>query len=242
MPTNWSLPEPRLSWLKKANQWNSLVRAYLASTTFMDSQVGRLLEALEKSGQAENTLVVLVSDHGWHLGEKGISGKNSLWERSTRVPLIFAGPGVKAGQRCAEPAELLDIYPTLLALTGTPDVPGLEGHSLVPQLKDAGVSRQWPAVTSYCQGNDAVRSKQYRCIRYADGSEEFYDLEKDPNEWTNLIKDPAMAEQIAAHRAQLPRNPRAAAPGSTLRVLIYDPTTRASSWDGKPIVPSEVEK
>ena len=94
---HWKLPEPRLSWLKKANQWRPLVRAYLASTSFMDSQVGRVLDALDATGRAKETVVVLWSDHGWHLGEKGITGKNTLWERSTRVPLIFAGPGVSAG-------------------------------------------------------------------------------------------------------------------------------------------------
>ena len=94
---HWNLPEPRLSWLKAADQWRSLVRAYLACTSFMDSQVGRVLDALEASGRAGDTVVVLWSDHGWHLGEKGITGKNSLWERSTRVPMIIAGPGISAG-------------------------------------------------------------------------------------------------------------------------------------------------
>ena len=94
---HWSLPEPRLSWLEQADQWRPLVRAYLASTSFMDSQVGRVLDALEATGRADRTIVVLWSDHGWHLGEKAITGKNTLWERSTRVPLIFAGPGVAPG-------------------------------------------------------------------------------------------------------------------------------------------------
>ena len=98
---HWKLPEPRLSWLKGANQWRPLVRAYLASTSFMDSQVGRVLDALDATGRANETVVVLWSDHGWHLGEKGITGKNSLWERSTRVPLVIAGPGVSAGATCA---------------------------------------------------------------------------------------------------------------------------------------------
>src|SRR5690606_32116917 len=97
---HWKLPEPRLSWLRANDQWRPLVRAYLASVSFMDSQVGRLLDALEASGKADQTIVVLWSDHGWHLGEKGITGKTTLWERSTRVPLVFAGPGIAAGARC----------------------------------------------------------------------------------------------------------------------------------------------
>jgi hypothetical protein len=91
---HWHLPEPRLKWLRENNQWRNLVRSYLACTSFVDAQVGRLLDALDESGLADNTIVVLWSDHGYHLGEKGITGKNTLWERSTRVPLIFAGPGV----------------------------------------------------------------------------------------------------------------------------------------------------
>ncbi len=109
---HWKLPEPRLSWLKGANQWQSLVRSYLASTSFVDSQIGRVLDALEATGRGDKTVVVLWSDHGWHLGEKGITGKNTLWERSTRVPLIIAGPGVCPGAACVRPAELLDLYPT----------------------------------------------------------------------------------------------------------------------------------
>ena len=130
---HWKLPEPRLSWLKKANEWRPLVRAYLASISFMDSQVGRVLDALEATGRAKETVIVLWSDHGWHLGEKGISGKNTLWERSTHVPLIFAGPGVAKAAKRNQPAELLDLYPTLVELCGLKVREGLEGHSLAPQ-------------------------------------------------------------------------------------------------------------
>ncbi|HEY8503630.1 MAG TPA: sulfatase, partial [Gemmataceae bacterium] len=146
---HWKLPEPRLSWLRRSGQWKPLVRAYLASVSFVDSQVGRVLDALEESGHADDTVVVLWSDHGWHLGEKAISGKNSLWEESTRVPLIFAGPGIAKGARCGRPAELLDLYPTLAELCGLPAREGLEGHSLVPQLRDATAKRPWPAVTTH---------------------------------------------------------------------------------------------
>ncbi len=117
---HWKLPEPRLKFLREANQWKNLVRSYMACTSFVDSQVGRILDALDAQGLTENTIIVLWSDHGWHLGEKEITGKNTLWDRSTRVPLIFAGPGITAGQRCSKPAELLDMYPTLIALCGLP--------------------------------------------------------------------------------------------------------------------------
>ena len=117
---HWKLPEPRLSWLRASGQWRPMVRAYLATISFMDHQVGRLLDALAAGGHEDNTVVVVWSDHGWHLGEKGVSGKNTLWERSTRVPLIFAGPGITRGARSQRPVELLDLYPTLLDLSGLP--------------------------------------------------------------------------------------------------------------------------
>ena len=97
---SWNLPEPRLKWLKDNGQWRNLVRSYLACTSFMDAQIGRLLDALESAGFAGDTIIVVWSDQGWHLGEKGITGKNTLWERSTRVPLLFAGPGVNREGRC----------------------------------------------------------------------------------------------------------------------------------------------
>ena len=109
----------------------------MASTSFIDSQVGRILDALEESGHTDDTIVVLWSDHGYHLGEKLITGKNTLWRNSTRVPLIFAGPGVTPGQECNRPAELLDIYPTLVDLADLPEVAHLEGLSLSRQLTSA---------------------------------------------------------------------------------------------------------
>ncbi|WP_435017763.1 sulfatase [Tundrisphaera sp. TA3] len=237
---HWKLPEPRLSWLEQNDQWLPLVRAYLASTSFMDSQVGRVLDALEASGRADETIVVLWSDHGWHLGEKGITGKNTLWERSTRVPLIFAGPGIARDARCDQPAELLDLYPTLIELAGLPAVAGLEGHSLAPQLRDPAAPRPWPAITTHNPGNHAVRSKDWRYIRYADGSEELYDHRTDPDEWINLAKDPRHAETIREHARWLPAADAPPAPGSVGRLL-----TRGVGgwlWDGEPIVPADLQR
>jgi arylsulfatase A-like enzyme len=230
---HWRLPEPRLKWIEENQQWRNLVRSYLASTTFVDAQIGRVLRALESSGQADNTIVVVWSDHGYHLGEKLITGKNTLWERSTRVPLIFAGPGVNRGGRVTRPAELLDIYPTLLDLCGLPARDDLEGVSLVPQLKDPAAPRERPAITTDNQGNHSVRSERWRYIRYADGTEEFYDLDGDPNEWTNLAGRPELAGQIAAHRRWLPPIDRPPAPGSANRVLTYNPATDEAVWEGR---------
>jgi choline-sulfatase len=236
---HWSLPEPRLGWLKEKNQWRPLVRSYLATVSFADAQVGRLLAALDESGHAANTIVVVWSDHGWHLGEKGISGKNTLWDRSTRVPLVFAGPGVTAGQRCLRPAELLDVYPTLIELAGVPPRTDLEGISLVPQLKNASAPRERPAITSHNQGNHGIRSERWRFIRYADGSEELYDHESDPNEWHNLAAKPEHATIVAEHRQWLPKIDRPLAPGSASRVFTYDAAKDEVTWEGTPVKRSD---
>ncbi len=229
---HWNLPEPRLKWVQENQQWRNLVRSYLACTSFVDAQIGRLLDALEASGQADNTIVVVWGDHGWHLGEKAITGKNTLWDRGTKVPLIFAGPGVTAGQRCTQPAELLDIYPTLVELAGLPARTDLEGLSLVPQLNNAATKRERPAVTSHNQGNHGVRSERWRYIRYADGSEELYDMQTDPQEWHNLAAKPEHAAVIAEHRQWLPTIDRPPAPNSASRVLTYDKASDTAVWEG----------
>ncbi len=233
---HWSLPETRLSWLKQANEWRSLVRAYLASISYVDDQVGRVLDALEKSGKEDETVVVLWSDHGWHLGEKDITGKNTLWARSTRVPLMFAGPGIGKGKVCHRPAELLDLYPTLIDLCGLPKKADLEGHSLQPQLQDPQAPRTFPAITTHNHDNHSAVTEDWRYIRYADGSEEFYDLKNDPNEWTNLAGDDAhrkTMDQLAAH---LPKTSQWPAPGSKSRVLTYK--DGVAVWEGKEIDPT----
>ena len=232
---HWYLPEVRLKWLKENNQWRNLVRSYLACTSFVDSQVGRIIEALDDAGLADNTVIVLWGDHGWHLGEKGITGKNTLWERSTRVPLLFAGPGVTKGGRCRRPAELLDIYPTLTELCGLTPRTDLEGMSLVPQLRSDTAPRTRPAITSHNQGNHSVRSERWRYIHYADGTEELYDHQRDPNEWTNLANNHEYATVLAEHRRWLPKIDVPPAPGSADRVLTYDPATDEAVWEGKPV-------
>lgn len=227
---HWQLPEPRHQFLVEQNQWKNLVRSYMACTSFVDSQVGRVLTALENSPHADNTVVVLWSDHGWHLGEKQITGKNTLWDRSTRVPLIFAGPGIAANGRCEQPAELLDIYPTLVDLCDLPKADGLEGHSLVPQLKNAEATREWPAITTHNHDSHGIRSKDYRFIQYADGSEELYDMKADPNEWTNLAYEPGHESILDEHRRWIPPS-RLPAEESRSRILVRDPDTSVN-WEG----------
>jgi len=234
---HWKLPEPRLRFLREASQWKNLVRSYLASTAFIDSQVGRILDALDASPFAENTVVVLWSDHGWHLGEKAITGKNSLWERSTHIPLIFAGPKIAAGATCEQPAELLDLYPTLAELCALPTQEHLEGHSLVPQLTNAAAARDWPAITTHNHDNHGIRSLDWRYIRYADGNEELYNLRDDPHEWNNVAQDANLKSTLEAHRKWLPVVNRKPVPGSKHRILLYDAATGRVNWEGADIVP-----
>ena len=230
---HWKLPEPRLKFLEESKQWAPLVRAYLASVSFVDAQVGRVLDALKASGLEKNTVVVVWSDHGWHLGEKGITGKNTLWERSTRVPLIFAGPGIAASAKCDRPAELLDLYPTLLDLCALPPNKANEGISLAPQLKDAKAPRERPAVTTHNPGNHGVRTERWRYIVYADGGEELYDRAADPHEWTNLAKDARFADTKKELARWAPASGAAPLPGSAGRLLTF--TDGVPAWEGKPI-------
>lgn len=204
---------PRHDDVVALGQWEHGVRSYLASVSYMDHQIGRLLEALERSGAAADTIVVLWSDHGFHVGERRRWGKRSLWEESCRVPLVVAGPGIGVGRTDA-PVGTIDLYPTLNELCGLPSAEPLDGHSLVGLINHPRLD--WPrmAVTTFGPGNHAVRSRQHRYIRYADGSQELYDHARDPNEWRNLAAEPGYADVIAAHRAHLPARDAALAPGS----------------------------
>ncbi len=183
-------PMPTTEYLIEQKQWKEMLQAYLASTTFVDHQVGRVLNALEASSYADHTIVVLFSDHGYHLGEKNRVSKMSLWERDTRVPLIFSGPGIKKGLRSSRPVGLIDMYPTLLDLTGLPENPQNEGRSLKPLIEDPDHEWPYPAMTFFGPRNVSLRTDDVRYIRYEDGSEEFYDHRSDSNEWYNLAKNP----------------------------------------------------
>jgi arylsulfatase A-like enzyme len=186
----------------KFKMWERLIQGYLASISFMEAQLGRVLDALDANPAARNTLIVFWSDHGMHFGEKQNWEKFTLWERSTRVPLIFAGPGVTSNARVASPASLIDIYPTLCELAGLPIPRQCEGESLVPQLRDANASRGTPAITTQTQNRQsghAVRDARWRYIRYFDGFEELYDHATDPDEFTNLAGD----SKYAAEKARL---------------------------------------
>ena len=182
--------------IRAAGQWKPAIQAYLASTAMTDDLVGQMVGALEKSKYADNTIVVLWSDHGFQLGEKERWAKYSLWERATRVNLVWVAPGVtQPGSTCNKPVNLLDIYPTLASLTGCkPPEKQLEGNDLTVLMKNPEASWDKTSLTTFGYKNYGVRSERHRYIVYADGSEELYDHAKDKWEWRNLAADPEYAE------------------------------------------------
>ena len=195
---------PTHKWIEESGEWPHAVQSYLASVSFVDACVGTVLDALDASPHRDNTIIVMFSDHGFHLGEKDRWAKRSLWEDGVRVPVIIVAPGLTTGQYCHKPIGLIDLYPTLLDLVGLDPDPRHEGHSLKPLLENP--KAHWPhlARTSFGPGNVALRSERYRYIRYVDGSEEFYDLQEDPHEWTNLAGQPEMQALVKQHAAHLP--------------------------------------
>ncbi len=176
----------------RSGRWKEAVQGYLAAVAYCDAQIGRLLDAYEKSPQREQTIVVFWGDHGWHLGEKEHWRKFALWEESTRMPFIWVVPGVtKPGSACERTVDLMSVYPTLCSLCQLSRPDHVEGHDITPILKEP--SSDWPhhAITTYHRNNHAIRSERYRLIKYSSGDEELYDHQNDPYEWKNLANDPA---------------------------------------------------
>ncbi|MFT5469153.1 MAG: arylsulfatase A-like enzyme [Verrucomicrobiales bacterium] len=198
---------PTHEWMRENDRWQLAVHAYLACVQWTDEQLGRVLDALDSSPHAENTIVVLFSDHGYHLGEKQRWSKFSLWESTTRVPLIISTP-VGAAGKSGKPVELLSIYPTLVDLCGLPQNPKLDGVSLRPLLENPDAPWEHVAISTLGQNNHAVRDERWRYIRYVDGSEELYDHQTDPDEWYNLAEGeptPEHASVIARLREHFPK-------------------------------------
>jgi len=206
---------PTVEWAIENKEWRPIIQSYLASISFVDHCVGMALNALKSSRYAENTYIILFSDHGYHLGEKSRFAKMSLWDRSTRVPLIIAGPGIKAGESNAT-VGLVDLYPTIVELAGLS--PNLEnsGHSLMPILSGE-VLKERSITTEYGKDNFAVVNEGYRYIRYANGEEELYDRKLDPHEWKNLAGDPNYADIKKRLLRDIPLNTRAAVKGELFK-------------------------
>jgi arylsulfatase A-like enzyme len=181
------------------------VRAYLAATAYADAQMGRVLDALKQSPYRDNTIVVFLSDHGFHLGEKHHWQKNTLWEEATHCNLMFRVPGItKPKAVCERFVSLQDLYPTLMELCGLKPTTAVEGRSLVPLLKDPTAAWESTAVTSWGDRYVSIRTEKFRYIRYREGEEELYDHSKDPHEWTNQIKNKDYAAELQILRSKVP--------------------------------------
>ena len=198
---------PRTEWAKENNQWRKAIHGYYASITFADEKVGEVLDALEASPYRDNTIVVLWSDHGYHLGEKNTFQKHTLWERSASTPMIISLPKSMGGEKHTGRTDrivgLIDLYPTLVDLCGLPANEKAEGRSLKPLLMDRQAEWDFPALTYRKGESKSVRDERFRYIEYGDGSKELYDHLSDPNEWTNLAKDPGYADQMEIMQEKL---------------------------------------
>lgn len=198
--------------IREQGQWKRGVQAYLASISYADAMLGRVLNSLEQSRFRDNTIVVLWSDHGWHLGEKQHWQKFTMWRAATRVPFIVRVPkgapgllsGTKAGGVCQQPVNLLSLFPTLTELCGLPGKADNDGPSLVPLLENP--SESWPhlSVTYGRRGTIGVSGKSWRYIRYSSGDEELYDIASDPFEWRNLAGSQGHSEKLAEFRDRMP--------------------------------------
>lgn len=195
-------------------QWDEAVSSYLASISYVDDLVGRLLAALETSGYADNTVVILWSDHGWHLGEKEHWGKATGWYRSTRIPFLImpaknaAPEGFVPDTESMRPVNLLDIAPTLAEFAGIAARENWQGTSLVPLIKDPAHEWQAWTHTTFGRGDHTITTERWQYLHYFDGSAELYDLENDPHEFTNLADDPEYADVKAQLRTHVPAEPQ----------------------------------
>lgn len=190
-----------------SGRWKEAVQAYLAAISYLDGQVGRVLDAYDKSPHKDNTIIVFWGDHGWHLGEKEHWRKFALWEEATRAPFIWVVPGVtKPGGVCRSPVDFMSVYPTLCDLAALPTPAWVEGDNIRPLLADPAAAWAGVGVTTFGQNNHAVRTARWRYIRYSDGGEELYDHENDEYEWTNLAGRPEHAALKAELAQHFPKN------------------------------------
>jgi uncharacterized sulfatase len=205
-PPNWGVDE---------RAQRESIRAYYASITFLDANVGRLLDALDRLGLTDNTIVVFMSDHGYHLGDHGSWMKQTLFERSARAPLVIAAPQVPAkGRSTSRIVELLDLYPTLAELTSLVAPDGLQGRSLVPLLWNPRAAWDRPALTQVRRGPPdstfigySIRTEKWRYTEWENGQRgvELYDESGDPQESKNLAANPQHSRLVAEMRERLHR-------------------------------------
>jgi len=198
------MPDPAKASLANHEQFTDdkrreAIGAYYACVSYVDAGIGRVLQALEESGRAENTVVIFWSDHGYHLGEHYLWQKNTLFEESARVPMIISAPGIsQSGAVCRRPVELVDLFPTLFELCGLELPDGVEGTSLVPVLQDAARPWKRAGFTYRSRTHTSVRTERWRYTEYGSpDTAELYDHDADPREFTNLVGRPECADVVA---------------------------------------------
>ncbi|MEJ6581004.1 MAG: sulfatase [Akkermansiaceae bacterium] len=200
--------------IQENGQWKQGIQGYLASINFADAMLGRVLDALENGPNKDKTIVILWSDHGWHLGEKEHWQKYTAWRACTRIPLMIRVPkdcspalpsGTTAGTVYDHPVSLLSLYATAAELCGLPAKDGIDSKSLLPALSDSVKPIQKSALTILEDGRSVgISAKDWRYIRYKNGEEELYHIKEDPYEWTNLAPLPGSAEKLAELRREIP--------------------------------------
>jgi uncharacterized sulfatase len=194
------------------DQARAALRAYYASVTYMDEQLGRLLDHLDNKGLAANTIVVLWGDHGWHLSNKGMWAKGTLFEASARAPMIVVDPRRSKGQACERVVQYLDMYPTLADLCGLPRPTWLQGASLRPLLDNPKAAWDRPAYTFQARGwavGRSVRTERWRYTEWNGGERgsALFDHDRDPHEMRNLASDAAQADVVRSMKGLLSRLP-----------------------------------
>jgi len=196
---------PRHAIISGAGLWREDIQSKYAATTYVDEQIGRVLDALDRSPHASNTIVILISDNGYHVGEKDHWNKYALWEQTCRVLFAVSGPGITA-RPDDHPVGVIDLYPTVLGLAGLPPPSShtLDGVDLASSIKQIHPTSRPPVVSTYGPGNHSLRDARYRYIRYRNGDEELYDHNHDPYEWHNLAGAAAHKETIARLAQWLP--------------------------------------
>lgn len=197
--------------VQKYGQWKNAVSSYMACVSFIDAQIGRILTALEESDYAENTIIVFLGDNGWHLGDKEHWGKWTGWEQASRVPLIVVPPkswNSPKNKKETSTVSLIDLFPTLIEMTGSKGKVALDGKSIVPLLKGQKLQdNSNKVVTTFGYGNNTVITEKWHYIHYFDGTEELYNLQKDEKEWTNLIQNPEYKSVVSELKQELPAYP-----------------------------------
>jgi len=213
----------------RLNVWKEAIQGYLASLTYADTMIGRVLDQLEKSPYYENTIVVLWSDNGYHLGEKGKWAKHSLWERTSNVPMIWAGPGIAKGITSYTTSSLLDIYPTLNALCGLPQNSENDGFDMSKDLAHPENAKDRIVLQTNHKSHSVI-NQEWRYIKYENGEEELYHVKNDPNEWTNLAEKPEMKNIKMKLAKSLPQTYAPIGKGPKTRTLRLSANENGFQW------------